>query len=159
MLRRIQPKREFSPRLTKSITAAASPFEFGDIEKTLRDAKVKSAKDLTPKSDGSWLDVLESLEVSIGRKLSTFETGVFRNAIDAIEASGAKHPPKKRRVDDSAHGQSSNDTVAPVLEHFFESKYTKQEYSDAEAAILQVAEAFADQSGFIRDARLAKKTE
>ena len=118
-MRRTQPKREFSPRLTKSITDAASPFKFEDIEKLLRNAKIKSAKDLTPKCDGSWLDVLESLEVSIGRKLSTFETGVLRSAIDAIEASGAKHPPKKRRVDYSAPGQSgSRPAVTPRASKF-----------------------------------------
>ena len=126
MLRRFQPKREFSPRLTKTVTDAASPFKFGDIEDMLRAAKIKSALDITPRSDGSWLDVLKSLEVSIGRNLSTFEAGVMKSAIDAIEASGEKPPPKKRRVDDSAHGQSVNKFVAPPTEHFFESKYTAQ---------------------------------
>ena len=158
MLRKIQPKREFSPRLKNSVSKAAHPFEFNDIESVLRKAGVWSAIDLTPHCGGSWLDILTSLEVSIGRKLTTFEAGVLKGAIDAVGASSKERPPKRRLVDNPAPGQSGSTSAVTKNAPFFESKFTAQQYEDAEASILQVAEAFANQSDFIRDARVAKQS-
>ena len=146
-------KRDLSPRLSSAIAKAALPYVDSSVQSILRKSNLHTSEDLHPKSGESWLDVINSLEVVTGRKFTSYEIGVLRCTIGAVTAES--EPPRKKPkslVDGSAQGQSKNPSTLSRKVEFYESKFSNKEYNDAEAAILQVTEAFANESSLIKEA-------
>ena len=165
MLRKRLPNQNFSPRLAATVTSAAEPLDFNEVNEILIEAGVTTSYDLSRIHRGSWHDTILSIENLANRKCTSAESATIRVTVDAL-CSGRgpnqhtseieiRHP-QDATADEPRTGQRKQN---PHDDAFFDyKKYTVADHDDARAAVKSVAEMFAEQSKFAQEARNAGRS-
>ena len=169
MLRKRLPNQEFSPRLAPTMTTAAEPLRFNEVNEILIEAGVTSSHKLGKIHRGSWHDTILAIENLADRKCTSAESATIRVTIDALCSGRDRRDfvpysneditqaSEDGRVDEPRSGQRGPKGKDNAF--FDYKKYTIADHEDARAAVVRVTELFANQSRFIREARMVGTPE
>ena len=84
MLRKRLPGQQVSPRLAATVTSAAEPLDFNEVNEILIEAGITTSHDLSRIHRSSWHDTILTIEGLAHRKCTSAESATIRVTIDAL---------------------------------------------------------------------------